>query len=112
MNVTAPYPCGFTGASPNYVIPDWRITYRNHSGSVISNRTIDGDHILSLPINGLQWVADNTSGINNASNSKLLVGPVNITHNQSSYQCMFTTLHEDGLDTVMSSVGTMTVLGT
>ena len=39
-------------------------------------------------INGLQWVPDLTSGDNNATNSKLVVGPVNMTHNQSSYQCV------------------------
>ena len=111
MNVMAPCPCGFTGGSPNAVIPDWRIVYRNDSGSVISNDTIDGDYILLRRINGLQWKADITSGILNAPNSKLIVGPVNMTLNQSSYQCMFTIIREGGLETVMSSEGTMTVLG-
>ena len=111
MNVMAPCPCGFTGGSPNAVIPDWRIIYRNDNDSVISNGTIDGDDILLRRINGLQWVADFDSGINNATKSQLFVGPVNMTHNQSSYQCMFTINVHGGGSTVMSSVGTMTVLG-
>ena len=36
------------------------------------------------------YLIDLTSGDNNATNSKLLVGPVNMSHNQSSYQCIFT----------------------
>ena len=108
----APCDCGFTGGNPEHLTPDWRIVYRSDSGSVISNGTIDGDNILSSDINGFQWVADFDSGINNAPNSKLLVGPVNMTHNQSSYQCMFT-INEPGggSNTVMSSVGTMKVVG-
>ena len=107
MNVIAPCPCGFTGADPSTVIPNWRIVYRNNSGSVISNGTIVGYDIVLSTIVGLKWIPD----VNNASNSKLLVGPVNMTHNQSSYQCMFTIVHEGGLSTVMSSIGTITVLG-
>ena len=34
-----------------------------------------------------------------------------MTHDQSSYQCMFTILREGSFNTLMSSVGTMTVLG-
>ena len=113
MNVMAPCVCGFTGGSPDAVTPDWRIIYRNDSGSVISNRTIDGGDISSEFISGFQWVADFDSGGLNAPNSKLLVGPVNMTHNQSSYQCMFPiNVRGGGSDTVMSSVGTMTVVGT
>ena len=111
INTEAKINCGFTGASPNAVIPDWRIVYRNNSGSVISNSSIDGDYILLRHINGLQWVVDFDSGINNATNSRLLVGPVNMTHNQSSYQCMFTIIREGGLYNLMSSVGTVAVLG-
>ena len=107
LNVIAPCPCGFTGADPSNTIPNWRILYRNDSGSVISNDTIVGYDIVSSTIVDLKWIAD----LNNASNSKLLVGPVNMTHNQSSYQCMFTILREGRLYTLMSSVGTLTVLG-
>ena len=111
MNTMAPCPCGFTGTSPSTTLPDWRIVYRNDSGSVTSNDTIDGEDISLQRINGLQWVADFDSGGLNAPNSQLLVGPVNKTHNQSSYQCMFTILREGGLVTKMSNVGTMTVVG-
>ena len=40
-------------------------------------------------------------------NSRLLVGPVNETYNQSSYQCIFTV----GITNIESSVGTLTVAG-
>ena len=50
---------------------------------------------------------DLTSGDNNGTNSKLLVVPVNITHNQSSYQCIFARGQSD----LISSVGMMTVVG-
>ena len=103
--------CGFTGASPSVAIPNWRIIFRSDNGSIISNDTIDGVDIVIRNINGLQWVPDLTSGANNATNSKLLVGPVNMTHNQSSYQCIFTFASLDGLKSVISSVGTMTVVG-
>ena len=99
--------CGFTGASPNFVVPNWRIIFRSDDGSVISNDTIDAVDIINGHINGLQWVPDLTSGDNNATNSKLLVGPVNMTHNQSSYQCSFATVG----GSVISSVGTITVVG-
>ena len=56
----------------------------------------------------LQWVPDLTSGDNNATNSKLLVDTVNMTHNQSSYQCIFKMGQGDS---IISSVGTMTVVG-
>ena len=112
MNAMAPCPCGFTGESPGGTIPDWRIVYRNDSGSVVtSNDTIDGEDISLQRITGLQWVADFDGGINNAPNSHLLVGPVNKTHNHSSYQCMFTIVREGGSITKMSNIGTMTVVG-
>ena len=107
MNVMANCTCGFTGTDPIHVIPHWRIVFRSDDGSIINNDTIDGNDILNRLIDGLQWVADLTSGDNNATNSKLLVGPVNMTHNQSSYQCIF--LRVGG--SVISSVGTMTVVG-
>ena len=67
-----------------------------------------GNDIVRGHINGLQWSPDLTSGDNNSPNSKLLVGPVNKTHDQSSYQCsIFVAPHGD----VISSVGTITVVG-
>ena len=111
INTLVKMNCGFTGANPSIAVPNWRIVYRNDSDSVISNITIDGRYISSHDISGLQWLPDFNSGINNAPDSKLLVGPVNMTHNQSSYQCMFTFVREGGSSTVMSSVGKMTVVG-
>ena len=100
--------CGFTGTDPNFVRPNWRIIFRSDNGSIVSNHTVDGDDIAQRLIHGLQWVPDLTSGDNNATNSKLLVGPVNMTHNQSSYQCIFARGQGDA---IISSVGTMTILG-
>ena len=108
MNTTAECDCGFSGADPYLAIPNWRIVLRSDDGSIISNKTFDGDDIDNRLINGLQWEPDLTSGDNNAPNSKLLVDPVNITHNQSSYQCIFELIR---FDTVISSVGIMIVLG-
>ena len=106
MNAIGECDCGFTGASPDITIPSWRIILRNDDGSVVSNVTHNGFDIAQEHINGLQWLPDLTSGDNNAPNSKLLVGPVNKTHNQSSYQCVIETL--SGF--VISSVGTMIVV--
>ena len=108
MNAMAECNCGFTGIDPNFAVPNWRIVFRSDDGSVISNDFLDGDNIAQGLINGLQWMADLTSGDNNAPNSKLLVGPVNMTHNQSSYQCSFT---RSVGGTIISNVGTMTVVG-
>ena len=90
MNTMAECDCGFTGANPIRVFPEWRIIYRSDNGSIVSNFTVDGEDIILRPMSGLQWIPDLTSGDNSATNSKLLVGPVNKTHNQSSYQCIFT----------------------
>ena len=108
INATAECYCGFTGANPDFAVPEWRIIFRSDNGSIVSNDTVDGDDIINRNINSLQWVPDLTSGDNNATNSKLLVGPVNMTQNQSSYQCIFTR-GQGG--SVISSVGTMTVVG-
>ena len=107
MNAMAECDCGFTGTDPNFAVPNWRIVFRSVDGSVISNDTINGFDILNRLINGLQWLPDLTSGDNNAPNSKLLVGPVNMTHNQSSYQCIFAIVSGSAI----SSMGTMTVVG-
>ena len=107
INTIAEVYCGFTGADPNFTIPKWRIVFRSDNGSIISNDTIDRYDILVGLINDLQWLADLTSGDNNATNSKLLVGPVNMIHNQSSYQCIFPRIG----GSIISSVGTMTVVG-
>ena len=106
-NAIAECDCGFTGANPTTTIPNWRVVFRSDDGGIISNVTHDGVDIVRGHINGLQWSPDLTSGDNSAPNSKLLVGPVNKTHNQSSYQCIFTILN----GSIPSNVGTMTVVG-
>ena len=106
-NATAECHCGFIGADPNFVIPNWRIILRSEDNRIISNDTYNGYNIVNEDINGLQWVPDLTSGDNNASNSKLLVDPVNMTYNQLSCQCIIEIIN----DTIISSVGTITVVG-
>ena len=99
--------CGFINGDPNIAVPDWRIIRRSDDGNVISNRSISGSNIINNDNDGLEWVADTTSGVNMSPNSRLLVGPVDETYNQSSYQCIFTTLSGD----IESSIGTLTVAG-
>ena len=99
--------CGFINANPNNVVPNWRIIRRNDDGSVISDTIVSGTDIISNTNDGLQWISDTTSGANLSPNSRLLVGPVNETYNQSSYQCIFASLGGN----VESSIGTLTVAG-
>ena len=98
--------CGFVNESVNFV-PNWRIVRRSDNGSVISNMIVSSNDIVNNNIDGLEWVTDTTSGDDMSPNSRLLVGPVNETYNQSSYQCIFTV----GGNTIESSVGTLTVTG-
>ena len=107
MNAVGECDCGFRGASPITTLPSWRIILRNDDGSVVSDVTHNGIYITNGLIDGLQWSPDLTTGDNNAPNSKLLVGPVNKTHNQSSYQCIFVTRGGP----IISSVGTLTIMG-
>ena len=108
MNARPKFDCGFSGASPLSVVPNWRVILRSADSSIISNNTFNGLEIAFRHIRGLEWLPDLTSGYNNAPNSKLLVGPVNMTHNQSSYQCIITTVTSGS---IISSLGTMTVMG-
>ena len=41
INQVANCACGFTGADPNFVVPDWRIIKRKN-GVVVSNETVSG----------------------------------------------------------------------
>ena len=102
---TANISCGFVNDSRNFV-PNWRIIRRSSDGSVISNMTISGVDIISNANDGLEWIPDTNSGLLMSPNSRLEVGPVNETHNQSSYQCIFAVAG----DNVESSVGTLTVV--
>ena len=103
-------PCGFVNDSIN-IQPVWNIITRSNDGSVISNENLTPNQINSDNNNGnsdrLVYEPDVTSGPNNATNNRLLVGPVDETHNQSSYQCIFNLALMD----VISSIGTIAVAG-
>ena len=96
--------CGFHGADPDTVVPDWRITKRSDNGSIVSNVSLSGQDIMLNTFSGLNWVPDLDSG----RDSKLMIGPINKTHNQSSYQ--YSIMTELGT-TVTSDVGIITVVG-
>ena len=96
--------CGFVGADPNLVVPDWRIIKRNSNGVVVSDEIISGLNIIRDTTDGLEWIPD----LANPNNSVLRIGPVDGTDNQSSYQCTITTILSG---TVVSEVGALTVLG-
>ena len=112
MNVTtcsgnvAEISCDYTGVDPFNTIPDWRIIKRRNDGHVISNETVNATIIRINKTDSLlfrrQVLLDN-SVIGNLS-----VGPVDETHNNTSYQCTFTIN-----DTIIESdtTGTITVLG-
>jgi len=95
--------CGFSGANimPTDVLPEWRVITRHFDGSVNGNSTYDSANLL---VNDLEWIPD----VNNSDNSYLRVGRVNMTHNQSSYQCI---IHYAGEPDRISSTGTVTVIG-
>ena len=101
-------PCGFTGAPANTTIPNWRIVTRAEDGSVISNVTRNTTDINNNYSDNLYWVPDWTNKVNKSINSFLSIGPVDITLNQSSYQCSF---QLDDHTTIKSKVGTITLFG-
>ena len=109
INTVAEINCGFTGADPNFVTPNWRIIMRNDNGIIVSNETISSSDIVEDHVSGLEWVPDTNSGVDDATNIKLLFGPVNNIHNQSSFQCIFVTSRNEVI--TASSVGTITVVG-
>ena len=98
--------CGFEGVDPNFA-PSWRIIRRSDDGRVISNMIISAVDIITDENDDLEWVNDTASGANMSPNSRLLVGPVDETYNQSSYQCIFAF----GSNVVESSIGTLMVAG-
>ena len=99
---TVNIPCGFSGVDTIIVQPTWRINRTDSGSNVFAVGTINADNDSGND-DGLVWVPDLTSGPNNASGSVLVVGPVDETFNQSSYQCSFGAL--------MSETGTVTVAG-
>ena len=103
INQVANCTCGFTGADPNFVVPNWRIIKRRN-GEVVSNGIITGRDIITNTNDGLEWISDPFNG----NISVLRVGPVNRTDDQSSYQCSFALLNEIIESTI---IGTVTVVG-
>ena len=104
INNVAEINCGFTGIDPYIITPNWIM--RNSDGR---NETVLGGNILANLVSGFRWIPDRDSGADNAPNSKLFFGPVNETHNQSSFQCFFTNSRNQIL--AISSIGTITVVG-
>ena len=99
---TTNIPCGYSGADPTITVPIWRINRTDDGSNDLSVSTINADNDNGND-DGLMWVPDLTSGPNIASRSVLIVGPVDETLNQSSYQCFF--------GNHMSEIGTVTVAG-
>ena len=98
--------CDFSGApDPFNTKPDWRIIKRNNDGNVISNETVNATIIRINKIDGLVFLAEVSNG---NVNGRLLVGPVDDTYNNTSYQCIFTIN-----DTIIESdtAGTVSVIG-
>ena len=114
MNVTlcsgtkAKISCGYTGVSdPLKIKPAWRIIKRNNNGSVISNVTVSAHDVIDDKSDGLEFfivVRDD----NSADGSYLLVGPVDDTYNNTSYQCIFT-INDNIIES--DTAGTITVIG-
>ena len=99
---TTNIPCGFSGVDPTIVEPTWRINIPDSGSNVLSVGAINADNDSGND-DGLVWVPDLTSGPNNASGSVLVIGPVDETFNQPSYQCIF--------NNRTSETGTLTAAG-
>ena len=98
--------CGYTGVDPYNTIPNWIRTIRNNDGStrVI---TITATELISHTIPGHIWEPDLNSGPRNSTGSRLLIGPVDESYDQSIYQCSFSTL----IGTINSNPGMISVHG-
>jgi len=64
---------------------------------------ISGSQITNNNVSGLEWIRDDN---NITENNRLLVGPVDETYNQSTFQCIYPL--GDGIS---STIGTLTVTG-
>ena len=112
MNVTAcsgsvaEISCDFTGAPDAFnTKPDWRIIKRNNDGHVISNETINAAIIRNNRSDGLVFLVE---VLNNNVIGRLLVGPVDDTYNNTSYQCIFN-IYDKIIES--DTTGTVTALG-
>ena len=45
MNAMGEINCGFHGADPDAVVPDWKIIKRSRNGSIVSNVSLSGQDI-------------------------------------------------------------------
>ena len=98
---TVNIPCGYSGVDPSITQPTWRISRTDSGSNVLSVGIINADNDSGND-DSLLWVPDLTSGPNDASGSVLVVGPVDETFDQSSYQCIFgARLSETGTVTVV-----------
>ena len=95
--------CGFAGASANLTVPDWLIGKRD---LLPTKNFYNGSEIVNNSVSNMKWIPDLNSGRGNATNSKLSVGPVDMTYNGSTYQCLFS--FSGG--TVYSNVAVLTVI--
>ena len=104
---TAKISCGYAGVTVlSSAVPNWRIIKRNNNGSVISNKTVSINNDTN---DGLKFfiILKKKGNVKTADGSYLLVGPVNDTYNNTSYQCIFTIN-----DTIIeSTAGTITIIG-
>ena len=102
----ASIPCGFSNVT-DVLVPNWNITMRSNDGSIISNE-FSVNAINTDDDDGLEYFTDTVLGDNMSPDSRLEVGPVDESDNQSSYQCIFVVA---GSGTFKSSTGTLTVAG-
>ena len=112
MNVTtcsgtnAEISCDYAEApDPFNTRPDWRIIKRNNDGHVISNETVNAAIIRSDRSDGLVFLVE---VLNNNVIGRLLVGPVDDSYNNTSYQCIFT-INDTTIES--DTAGTVTVAG-
>ena len=90
-------------SSSSITSPNWRIIKRNNSSIVISNKTLSEVDITNNPTDGLK---KKNESLDNYVVFSLIVGPVDETYNNTSYQCIFTI----NWDIIESTVGTITVI--
>ena len=103
---TVNMPCGFTGADPRVTIPDWMRTIRNDDGTMRTIQ-ISANELLQGSYPDHRWIPDLTSGVSNSFRSRLEIGPVDQSYNQSVYVCSFLTVN----GTVYSNPGILTIIG-
>ena len=110
MRSNASIPCGFRNVS-DLLTPDWNISMRRNDGNIVINEftvTHINDDNDDDNANGLDYIFDTVLGDNISPDSRLVVGPVDMADDQSSYQCIFVV---PGSSTFRSNTGTLTVIG-